>query len=109
MALKLQHFFAKLKDVNVVATAHYNDKDNEGSIRAIRGALKVMLDRFTNGEIDRLYMSSNQFVSTIKQKPKLQTLLPIQDIFQKKSLKLTKSRLLRVIGTIFMKEILKKF
>ncbi|AJI46767.1 F0F1 ATP synthase subunit gamma [Francisella philomiragia] len=89
---KAATFFAKLIDVNVVATAHYNDKDNEGSIRAIRGALKVMLDRFTNGEIDRLYMSSNQFVSTIKQKPKLQTLLPIQDIFSKEELKTNKEQ-----------------
>ncbi|AFJ43077.1 F0F1 ATP synthase subunit gamma [Francisella orientalis] len=89
---KAATFFAKLKDINVVATAHYNDKDNEGSVRAIGGALKVMLDKFTNGEIDRLYMSSNEFVSTIKQKPKLQTLLPIQDIFSEEELKANKAQ-----------------
>ncbi|MDE4946918.1 F0F1 ATP synthase subunit gamma, partial [Francisella tularensis subsp. holarctica] len=78
---KAENFFEKLKDVNIVATAHYNDKYKEGSIRAIGGAVKVMLDNFTAGEIDRLYMSSNQFVSTIKHRPRLQTLLPLQDIF----------------------------
>lgn len=89
---KSRDFFAKLKDVNVVATAHYNDKDLDGSVRAIGGAVKVMLDKFTNGEIDRLYMSSNEFVSTIKQKPRLQTLLPIQDIFSEEEIKANKEQ-----------------
>ncbi|AIT09478.1 ATP F0F1 synthase subunit gamma [Candidatus Francisella endociliophora] len=89
---KAETFFTKLKGVNVVATAHYNDKDKEGSIKAIRGAVKVMLDKYTNGEIDRLYMSSNQFVSTIKQKPRLQTLLPIQDIFTDEEVKANKEQ-----------------
>ncbi|MFV9930901.1 MAG: F0F1 ATP synthase subunit gamma [Francisella endosymbiont of Hyalomma asiaticum] len=92
IGLKAENFFAKLKDVNIVATAHYNDKEKEGSIRAIGGAVKVMLDKFTTGEIDRLYMSSNQFVSTIKQKPKLQTLLPIQDIFSAEEIKVNKEK-----------------
>lgn len=89
---KAETFFAKLKGVNVVATAHYNDKDKEGSIKAIRGAVKVMLDKFTAGEIDKLYMSSNQFVSTIKQKPRLQTLLPIQDFFTAQEVKQNKEQ-----------------
>ena len=89
---KAETFFTKLKDVNVVATAHYNDKDLDGSVRAIGGAVKVMLDKFTNGEIDRLYMSSNEFVSTIKQKPRLQTLLPIQDIFSEEEIKANKEQ-----------------
>ncbi|GAB4222944.1 MAG: F0F1 ATP synthase subunit gamma [Francisella sp.] len=84
---KAENFFAKLKDVKVVATAHYNDKDKEGSIKAINGAVKVMLDKFISGDIDRLYISSNKFISTIKQKPRLQTLLPIQDIFPKEEVK----------------------
>ncbi|MED7788868.1 F0F1 ATP synthase subunit gamma [Francisella sp. 19X1-34] len=89
---KAEAFFTKLKDVNVVATAHYNDKDLDGSVRSIGGAVKVMLDKFTNGEIDRLYMSSNEFVSTIKQKPRLQTLLPIQDIFSEEEIKANKEQ-----------------
>ena len=89
---KAETFFTKLKGVSVVATAHYNDKDKEGSLKAIRGAVKVMLDKFTNGEIDRLYMSSNQFESTIKQKPRLQTLLPIQDIFPDEEVKANKEQ-----------------
>ena len=78
---KAEAFFRKLKGVNVVATAHYVEKDKENSIKMIGGAVKVMLDKFVNKEIDRLFLHSNEFVSTIKQKPKKQTLLPISDVF----------------------------
>ncbi|AJC48283.1 F0F1 ATP synthase subunit gamma [Allofrancisella guangzhouensis] len=80
VGFKAETFFRKLKGVNVVAVAHYNDKDLEASVRMISGAIKVMLDKFTSSEIDKLYLSSNQFVSTIKQKPRHQVLLPIQDV-----------------------------
>ncbi len=78
---KAEAFFRKLKGVNVVATAHYVEKDKENSIKMIGGAVKVMLDKFMNKEIDRLFLHSNEFVSTIKQKHKKQTLLPISDVF----------------------------
>ncbi|RUS68818.1 hypothetical protein EGW08_023422 [Elysia chlorotica] len=81
IGLKAETFFRKIKDVNVVATASYVEKDKEASIRMIGGAVQVMLDKFKAGEIDRLYLNSNQFVSTIKQQPRQQTLLPIDDIF----------------------------
>lgn len=78
---KAEAFFRKLKDVKVIATAHYVEKDKENSIKMIAGAVKVMLDKFKAEEIDRLFLYSNEFVSTIKQKPKKQTLLPIKNIF----------------------------
>lgn len=87
---KAAAFFAKIKDVNVVATAHYNDKDLDESERMIGGAVKVMLDNFIAGGIDKLYVSSNQFVSTIKQQARRQVLLPIQDIFTKEEIKQNK-------------------
>lgn len=78
---KLRHSLENLKGVNVVATAHYSDKDKEGSIKAISGAVSVMLEEYISGKIDRIYLNSNHFESTIKQKPIQQTLLPIQDVF----------------------------
>ena len=80
---KAETFFKKLKGVSMVATAHYNDKDKESSIKSINGAVKVLLDKFTARDIDRLYIFSNEFVSSIKQKPKKQILLPIQNVFSK--------------------------
>lgn len=42
------------------------------------GAVKVMLDKFTSGEIDRLYLVSNTFINTMTQKPVVAQLLPLQ-------------------------------
>lgn len=42
------------------------------------GSVKVMLDKFTSGEIDRLYLVSNAFINTMTQKPVVAQLLPLQ-------------------------------
>lgn len=42
------------------------------------GAVRVMLDRFENGEIDRLFLVSNTFVNTMVQKPTVAQLLPLE-------------------------------
>ena len=41
------------------------------------GAVKVMLDAYNDGEIDRLYLASNEFVNTMTQRPLIEQLLPI--------------------------------
>jgi F-type H+-transporting ATPase subunit gamma len=89
---KAEAFFTKLKGVNIIAIAHYSDKNNEASIKSIVGAVTVMLDKFTKGELDRIYLNSNNFESTIKQKPKQQTLLPIQDVFTEEEKKANKAQ-----------------
>ncbi|QWF70835.1 F0F1 ATP synthase subunit gamma [Methylomonas paludis] len=43
----------------------------------ILGVIKIMLDAFSNGEIDRLYVINNEFVNTMTQKPLIQQLLPV--------------------------------
>ena len=47
-------------------------------LNQVIGAVKVMLDKFENGEIDRLYLVSNQFVNTMTQKPVVAQLLPLE-------------------------------
>ncbi len=42
------------------------------------GTVKVMLDAYDQGEIDRLFVVSNEFVNTMTQKPVAEQLLPIQ-------------------------------
>lgn len=42
------------------------------------GSVKVMLDAFDNGEIDRIDVVYNQFVNTMTQKPSIEQLLPVQ-------------------------------
>ena len=41
------------------------------------GAVKVMLDAYNSGHIDRLYLVYNDFVNTMVQKPTLQQMLPV--------------------------------
>jgi F-type H+-transporting ATPase subunit gamma len=41
------------------------------------GGIKVMLDAYEEGEIDRLYIASNEFVNTMTQAPAIRQLLPL--------------------------------
>ena len=41
------------------------------------GAVKVMLDAYTTGEIDQLYICYTKFINTMKQEPMMQQLLPL--------------------------------
>lgn len=41
------------------------------------GVVKVMLDAFDDGQIDRLVVASNSFVNTMSQKPRIEQLLPV--------------------------------
>ncbi len=47
-------------------------------IEELIGSVKVMLDAFDNGEIDRIDVVFNEFVNTMTQKPSVEQLLPIQ-------------------------------
>lgn len=46
-------------------------------IEKLIGAVKVMLDAYTAGEIDAIHISYNQFINTMKQEPCMEQLLPL--------------------------------
>jgi F-type H+-transporting ATPase subunit gamma len=46
------------------------------SLEDLIGAVKVMLDRYNEGEIDRLYITYNHFVNSMAQQPVVEKLLP---------------------------------
>ena len=50
------------------------------------GLIKVMLDLYSQGNIDRLFLMHNEFVSAISQKPQSVTLLPVSEIEHEDSL-----------------------
>ena len=50
---------------------------DEPGINDLIGTVKVMLDAYNNGEIDRLYLVSNEFINTMTQNPQVEQLLPI--------------------------------
>lgn len=60
---------------NVVATLR--GIGDAPQVQDVIGAVKVMLDKFSNGEIDRLYIVSNLFVNTMTQTPAVLQLLPL--------------------------------
>ena len=47
-------------------------------LKDLIGAVKVMLDGYRDGTIDRLYLANAQFVNTMTQQPTVTQLLPIQ-------------------------------
>ncbi len=70
---KAVQFFRRLGG-NVVATAtHLGDRPH---IDDLIGSIKVMLDSYEEGKIDRLFLVHNVFVSTMSQTPVVETLLP---------------------------------
>ena len=74
---KAVQFFRRLGG-NVVATAtHLGDRPQANDLI---GAIKIMLDSYSDGNIDRLYVVHNEFVSTMSQKPEVKTLMPVSAI-----------------------------
>ena len=47
------------------------------SLESLIGTIKIMLDSFHEGRIDKLYMLSNSFVNRMTQKPDFEQLLPL--------------------------------
>lgn len=68
--------FFKSVGGNVVAATR--DIGEQPAVADLIGSVKVMLDAFSNGKIDRLYLVSNEFVNTMTQKPTVQQLLPLK-------------------------------
>jgi len=70
-------FFRRL-DVKILANvAGLGDRPH---IKDLIGTVKVMLDAYRNGEIDRLFLVNAQFVNTMTQKPTVEQLLPVQPV-----------------------------
>src|SRR5882762_9070109 len=68
-------FFRRL-DVKILGNvAHLGDRPH---IKDLIGTVKVMLDAYRNGEIDRLFLVNARFVNTMTQKPTVEQLLLIE-------------------------------
>ncbi len=74
---KAVQFFRRLGG-NVVGTAtHLGDKPQ---VNDLIGSIKIMLDAYGEGKIDRLFLMHNEFISALSQKPVVETLLPVSEI-----------------------------
>lgn len=71
---KAQGFFNSVGG-NVVAST--KDLGDAPQVADLIGAVKVMLDAFDEGKIDKLFLVSNKFVNTMTQTPTVEQLLPL--------------------------------
>jgi F-type H+-transporting ATPase subunit gamma len=60
---------------NVVADA--SGIGDTPHLQDLIGTVKVMMDKYESGEIDRLVICYNEFVNTMTQRPTMETLLPL--------------------------------
>jgi F-type H+-transporting ATPase subunit gamma len=72
---KAAQFFRRL-DVNIVASLQ--DLGDVPRVQDLIGAIQVMLNEYSEGSLDRLFLVHNEFVNTMSQKPVTLTLLPAQ-------------------------------
>jgi F-type H+-transporting ATPase subunit gamma len=70
-------FFRRL-DVKILANV--SGLGDRPHIKDLIGTVKVMLDAYREGEIDRLFLVNSQFLNTMTQKPTVEQLLPIQAV-----------------------------
>ena len=74
---KAQSFFKSFGGNVISATEKLGD---DPSIEQLVGSMKILLDSFSEGEIDKVYLASNSFVNTMTQDPEINQLLPLSKI-----------------------------
>ncbi len=67
-------FFKRLGGNIVAQVAHLGDAP---VLMSLIGTVKVMLDAYNDGKIDRLFVVYNEFVNTMTQRPQVQQMLPL--------------------------------
>ncbi|HET7330974.1 F0F1 ATP synthase subunit gamma [Dyella sp.] len=72
---KAVQFFRRLKGINLIGSAtHLGERPK---VEQLIGVIKVVLDAYTDGKLDRVFLSYNDFVNTMTQKPTVDALLPL--------------------------------
>ena len=55
---------------------------DDPSIEQLVGSMKLLLDSFGEGNLDRVYLASNRFENTMTKSPEIKQLLPLQKLEQ---------------------------
>lgn len=72
---KAVQFFRRIKGVNLIgSTSHLGERPK---VEQLIGVIKVVLDAYIEGKLDRVYLAYNDFVNTMTQKPSIDALLPL--------------------------------
>jgi len=72
---KANAFFRRFGGTVIGQVNHIGDAPH---VEDLIGTVKVMLDAFVAGKIDRVHIAYNQFVNTMTQRPSVEQLIPIQ-------------------------------
>ncbi|MFL6548583.1 MAG: F0F1 ATP synthase subunit gamma [Povalibacter sp.] len=68
-------FFRRLSGAKTLATVtHLGDRPH---VADLIGTVKVMLDQYNEGKLDRVFLVNNVFVNTMSQQPTVRQLLPV--------------------------------
>ncbi|MGA7538427.1 MAG: F0F1 ATP synthase subunit gamma [Steroidobacteraceae bacterium] len=70
-------FFRRLGLPILANVSHLGDRPH---VKDLIGTVKVMLDAYREGQIDRLFLVNAQFVNTMTQRPVIEQLLPIEHV-----------------------------
>ncbi len=71
--------FGFMNRVGADVKSHITGMGDVPHLEKLIGTIKVMLDAYTTGEIDQLYICYTKFINTMKQEPVMQQLLPLSD------------------------------
>ncbi len=71
---KAEAFFKRIGNI-ASSISHLGDTPH---LDTLIGTVKVMLDHFYDGSIDRLYLVENEFVNSMTQQPRVSKLIPVE-------------------------------
>jgi F-type H+-transporting ATPase subunit gamma len=74
---KAVSFFRRLKLNVVAATTHLGETPQ---VADLVGAIKIFLDAYQEGRVDKVFIAHNEFVNTMTQRPLSQPLLPVEPV-----------------------------
>ncbi|HMB43916.1 MAG TPA: F0F1 ATP synthase subunit gamma [Luteimonas sp.] len=74
IGMKAATFFRRLKVDMIGSVTHLGDKPR---LEDLIGVNKVMLDAYSSGRVDRVFLCYNHFVNTMTQQPRIHQLLPL--------------------------------
>ena len=77
MGAKAMQFFRRL---GLPLEAQVSNLGDRPHVEDLIGSVKVMLDAYSEGKIDRLFLLHNSFVNTMSQRPKAMQLLPVETL-----------------------------
>ncbi len=69
--------FGFMTRIGAKVKSHLTGLGDTPHVEKLIGAVKVMLDAYTAGEVDVIYLAYNDFINTMKQEPRMDQLLPL--------------------------------